>query len=284
MQMTHPDMPLVRRRDRPEIDLGEIDGPDRRPKVQIPREGAGDLLPDGPLSLLGRPSDMRGEDRIRAFPQPGDKVAQGVIEPGSVRARFRGKDVDGASGQVGRFERVDEGGEVDNLAPRVVDQVGSLFHLPQLGRSDHVPRLLQLGHVQGHEIRSRQELFERLGLPGRSEGHDGDDVVVDDLHPKGFRQDAQLGTDMTVPDDPQRLAPDLPTSLGHLVPDPFAHLPRPIAELTREGDDLADDEFGDRTRVGKGRVEDGDTRLGSGFEVDLVRPDTETSDRQELSA
>jgi hypothetical protein len=52
--------------------------------------------------------------------------------------------------------------------------------------------------------------------------------------------------------------------------------------LTREGDDLADDELGDRTRVGKGRVEDGDSGLGGGLEVDLVGSDTETANGEEL--
>jgi hypothetical protein len=52
--------------------------------------------------------------------------------------------------------------------------------------------------------------------------------------------------------------------------------------LTREGDDLADDELGDRTRVGKGRVEDGDSGLGGGLEVDLVGSDAETADGKEL--
>ena len=282
VQVAHPDVPLIGRGDGPEIDLGEVDGSDRRSKVEVPRQGASDLLSDGPLSLFGRSSDMRGQDRVGAFPQPGDEISEVIVEPWSVRAGFRREDVDGASGQVTRFEGVDECGEVDDFSPRVVDQVSSLFHLTQFGGPDHVPRLFQLGDVQGDEIRGAQELFERIGLPGRSEGHDGQDVVVDDLHPKGFRQDAQLTTDMSIPDDPQRLAPDLPTALGDLVPDPFTHLAGPVTELTREGDDLADDEFGDGTRVGKGRVEDGDPGLCGGLEVDLVGPDAETSDRQEL--
>jgi hypothetical protein len=282
VQVTDPDMPLVGRRDRPEIDLGEVDRADRSPKVQVPRQGARHLLPDRPLSLFRRSSDMRGQDRVRALSQTRDELAEVVVEAGSVRAWFRGEDVDGASVQVTRFERVDEGGEVDDLASRVIDQVSALFHLTQLGGSDHVLGLLQLGNVQGDEIRSAQELFERIRLPGGSERHDGYHVVVDDLHPKGFRQHAQLTTDVSIPDDPQGLASDLPASLGDLVPDPFSHLSRPVGELTREGDDLADDELGDRPRVGKGRVENGDSGLGSGLEVDLVGSDTETANGEEL--
>lgn len=84
------------------------------------------------------------------------------------------------------------------------------------------------------------------------------------------------------PTHTEGLSPNLPASLGDLVPDAFPHLPRAIAELTAEGDNLGDDELGDRARVGEGRVEDGDSCFGGGEEVDLVGSDAEAADDEEL--
>lgn len=81
----------------------------------------------------------------------------------------------------------------------------------------------------------------------------------------------------------ERLAPNLPASLGDLVPDPLSHLDGAVADLTREGHDLADNELGDGARVGEGGVEDGDTRTCGGEEVDLVGADAEATDHEELS-
>ena len=283
MQVTDTNVTIVGHGDGTKIDFGEIDGSDRGSKVEVSGQGASDFLPDGTLSLFGGSSDMRGQDGIGTLSQSGDEIAEIVVESRTVRTGFRGEDVDGGSGEMAGFESVYESGEMDDLASRVVDQVGTLFHLSNLGGSDHILGLLEFRHVEGDKVRGTQQLFERLGLSRRSEGHDGHHIVVEDLHPKGFRQDTQLTPDMTIPDDSQRLASDLPTPLGNLVPDPFPHLPRTIAELTGEGDDLADDEFGDGSRVGKGRVKDGDSGSSSGIEVDLVGPDTETTDGKELN-
>jgi hypothetical protein len=79
------------------------------------------------------------------------------------------------------------------------------------------------------------------------------------------------------------LASNLPASLGDLVPDSLPHLPRPVAQLSGESDDLGNDELGDGTRVGEGGVEDCDTGAGGSEEIDLVRSDTEASNNEELS-
>jgi hypothetical protein len=68
------------------------------------------------------------------------------------------------------------------------------------------------------------------------------------------------------------------------IPDTLLELAGAVRELTRERDDLANDEFGDGARVGERRVEDGDTLLGRAVEVDLVRADAEAADNKELNA
>jgi hypothetical protein len=52
--------------------------------------------------------------------------------------------------------------------------------------------------------------------------------------------------------------------------------------LSREGNDLGNDQFGDGSRVGEWRVEDGNTLFGGMGQVDLVGTDTETPDDDQL--
>jgi len=60
------------------------------------------------------------------------------------------------------------------------------------------------------------------------------------------------------------------------------HLVGPIDDLSRESNDFGNDQFGDRSGIGEGRVEDRDTFLGGVGEVDLVGTDTEASDNDQL--
>ncbi len=53
-------------------------------------------------------------------------------------------------------------------------------------------------------------------------------------------------------------------------------------DVAHEHDDFADDEFGDRARVGKGRIEDGNAALAGRGNVDLIHADAEAADRHEL--
>jgi hypothetical protein len=138
--------------------------------------------------------------------------------------------------------------------------------------------------MEGDKVGFREKVLERVDLSGRTKRHDRDHVIVDDAHAECLCEDRELSADVTVSDDTERLASDLPAALGHLVPDTLLELARAVRELTRERNDLADDEFGDGARVGKGRVEDGDTLLGRAVEVDLVRPDAEAADDEELHA
>lgn len=60
------------------------------------------------------------------------------------------------------------------------------------------------------------------------------------------------------------------------------HLRVPVAQLSREEDDLGNDQFSNGTGVGEGRIEDSDTLLGSVLEIDLIGADAEASNDTEL--
>jgi hypothetical protein len=80
----------------------------------------------------------------------------------------------------------------------------------------------------------------------------------------------------------QCLSSDLPALDADLVPRPGVHLTAAVTQLTCERDDLANDEFGDRARVRKGRVEDADSMRGGVLEIDLVRADAEAADDNQV--
>ena len=176
MHVTEPDGALVQ--DRAQVDLGEVDGADGAAVVDVPQERTRDLGSDHPLRLLGRATNVRREDEVRARAESGRPAVQLVREVRAVLGRFGGEDVDGCAGEVARLERGDERGDVDHLPTRVVEQVRPVLHLGDLGRADHVGRFGQLGHVQGEEVGRAEELVERVELLGGSEGHDGHDVLL----------------------------------------------------------------------------------------------------------
>ena len=89
---------------------------------------------------------------------------------------------------------------------------------------------------------------------------------------------------MPIADDSERLAADLPATLGLLVPRPGLHLERALEVLARQCDDLGNYKLGNRARIGEGRVEDGDASLCSGEQVDLVDTNAETADDEELAS
>lgn len=80
----------------------------------------------------------------------------------------------------------------------------------------------------------------------------------------------------------QSLATNLPALGANLVPGATVHLVGSVAELTGEGDDLGDDEFGHTAGVGERGVEDGDTMAGSKVEVDLVGANAEATNDKEV--
>ena len=136
--------------------------------------------------------------------------------------------------------------------------------------------------MKGDEVGLREQRRQRFDLAGGTERHDVDDVVEDDAHPKRFGEDRELRTDVAVTDDAERLPADLPAALGLFVPDSLAHLEAALKVLPRERNDLGYDELCDGTRVGEGRIKDGDTGFRSGDQVDLIYADAEAPDDEEL--
>ena len=106
-------------------------------------------------------------------------------------------------------------------------------------------------------------------------------VPEDDAQAHRFGENAKLRADVAVTDDAERLAADLVRADRDLPPFPLVHFARAVAELTRERDDLADDQLGDAAGVAEWRVEDRNAAVVRVFEIDLVGPDAEAAEGDE---
>ena len=60
------------------------------------------------------------------------------------------------------------------------------------------------------------------------------------------------------------------------------HLVGAVAQLASENNHFTDDQLGNTAGVTEGRVEDGNTLIGSILEIDLVGTDTEATDDDEV--
>ena len=75
------------------------------------------------------------------------------------------------------------------------------------------------------------------------------DVVEHHAHAQRFRQYRQLGTDVAVSDDAQRLAAHLMRTGGRLVPQAVLDVMRMRRDATHQADDVANHQFHNGTGV-----------------------------------
>ena len=175
--------------DDPQVDLREVDGSYTRTVVEVPDQRGRNLCSNHPLSLLGRSSNMRSQDRVGSVLDPArEGGVEVVVEGGSVRPRLLGEDVHSGSVKVTGLESGGESFKVDDGSSGVVDEVRAVLHESELGSADEVLGFWELGNVESDEVGGGEEFGEVGDLSSGSEGHDGNDVVVDDLHSEGWEE------------------------------------------------------------------------------------------------
>ena len=215
---------------------------------------------------------MRRQDHV-------GKTLQRRREALLVRSRFLREHIDRRAAQSsfaqGRRQRL----EIDDSAPAVVDEIGAGFHPRDLGRTDHVVSRRRLRDVEADDVALLQQFVERLDRLGIAVPQLVGEIVEDHLHAHGFGEIRQLRADIAVADDAQRLAANLKTVVGGLVPAAVMRRDGAGDDPPQQHDDLADHQFGDGTGVREGRVEDRHAAPLGGVEIDLVRADAEAADR-----
>lgn len=205
-----------------------------------------------------------------------------VGEVVTVGGGLGGEHIKSSTSDLAGAAGLDESGNVDDATTAGVDKVRTSLHLLELSSGDHVASLGEIGDVEGDKVGLAQKLLKSRDLAGGTKSHQGNDIVVDDVHTHSLSEDRQLRTNVTVADNSQSLASNLPALGADLVPGTTVHLVGSVAELTGKGDDLGNDKLSDTARVGEGGVEDGDTILGGKLEVDLVGTNTEAADDEEV--
>ena len=209
---------------------------------------------------------------------------QGGLEAVLVGFGLAREHVDGGAGEVAGAQRVGQRREIDDGAAAVVDQVGAPLHGGEFGRTHHAGGLRRVGHVEADDIAGGEQGAEAAGGFGVAVAELVGAVMIEDAHAEGFGEGGELGADVAVADDAERLAAHFAGADGGF--DPSAGMGGVGAgkDLAHEHDDLADDEFGDGAGVAEGRVEHGQAGVAGGGEVDLVGADGEASDGEQAAA
>ena len=174
-----------------------------------------------------------------------------------------------------------ERGDVDDAAPAEVQQVGPGLHRDELALADEAAREGRLRDVQGDEVGLRQQVRQGRRGPVVAHRQLRRDVVEEHLHAERLGEDADLGADVAVADDAERLAADLVAGGRLLAPAALVHLARAVREAAGERDDLGDHQLGDAAGVAERRVEDAHPALTGGVEGHLVRADAEGAEREQ---
>lgn len=188
-------------RQRPQVDLGQVNRTKRGPLIHISHQRLRNLDANRALRLLRAPANMRREDEILQPPEIRAPRVQVVVEVVAVARGLVGIHVQRGAGDLAGPRRVDERGDVDDAAAAGVDEVASVLHVRELLLADQVLGLGDLGDVQGDEVGGAEEGFERGHLPGGSHGHQVDHVVVDHIHAHGLCEDGELRADVAVAND-----------------------------------------------------------------------------------
>ena len=182
-------------------DLGHVDGTNSVSLVDVADESIGDLQTNGALGLLSGTSNMGRQDDVLERADIVSPGVEGLVEVVTIRGGLRGVDVDSGTSETARARGLDEGGDVDDGSARGVDEVGALLHLQELLGGHHPLGLLDLGDVESDEVGALEELLEGLDLLSHSEGHEGDDVVVEDRHSHGFCEHGELRSNVSIPNN-----------------------------------------------------------------------------------
>ena len=256
-------------------DLGEIDRRQRGAVVAVADELGGHLAADALLGLASGTTDVRREQHVLEADERGLEVT--LVTLGLDREH-----VDGGTQDVlrlqGRSQRVD----VDHGAARGIDEEAALLHASDLLGTHHVLRVRRLGHVQAHHVGLGQQLVQRGELACIAQRQLGLDVVEHHAHAQGLGQQAQLGADMAIADDAQRLATHLERVGSALHPAAPVQQCVLLRDAAHQHDDLGQHQLGHAARVGERRVEHGHATLGCGIQGDLVGPDAEGTDSDQL--
>ena len=256
-------------------DLGEVDGRQRGTVVAVADELGGHLATDAFLSLARGAADVRREQHVL-------EADERRLEVALVALGLDREHVDGCAQDVLRFQGRSQRVDVDHGAARGIDEEAALLHAGNLLGAHHFLRVRRLGHVQAHHVGLGQQLVLRGQLACVAQRQLGLDIVEHHAHAQVFGQQAQLGADVAVADDAQCLATHLERVGGALHPAAPMQQCVLLRNAAHQHDDLGQHQLGHAARVGERCVEHWHPAPGGGIQGNLVGPDAEGADGDQL--
>ena len=253
----------------------EVDGGEGGAVVGVFDQLVGHFQPDVLLRLMGGATNVRGQDHIL---QP----TQRALELFVIGLGLDREDVDGGAGNMAALDDVSQRIDIHHGTAGGVDEDGARFHHPQLLGTDHVLGGGGFRHVQADDVRHIEQLDHARHLNGVAQRELVLDIVVINLHADALGDDAKLGADVAVADDAELLAAGFHRAVGQLFPHAAMALGVFLGDTAQQQQDLAQYQFGDRTGVGEGCVEDRNAADLGRFQLDLVGADAEAADGDQL--
>ena len=228
--------------------FGEIHRRQRGTIVAVADQLGRHLAADAFLGLARGTTDVRREQHV-------GKANERRLELALVALRFHRKHVDGRPQNVLRFQRRCQRIDIHHRATRGIDQEAAAFHFRNAGRVHHVLRRRRFGHVQTHHIRPGQQLVQGGQLAGIAQGQLGFDVIEHHAHAHVLGHQADLGADVAIADDAQRLAAHLERIGGTLHPAALVQQGVLLGNAPHQHDDLGQHQLGHAARIGERRIE-----------------------------
>ena len=202
------------------------------------------------------------------------------LEQRAVGARLGREDVEPGGGDPALLERGVERGLVDDAAAGRVDEDQGGLDAVQLLVADQAESLGGLGQVDRHEVglgEQRVEVDEPDPHLGGAAGLDVG-VVGDDRHAEGAQALGHEDADPAQADDADGLLVELDAGVLRALPLTVAQGRVRRRDVARGGEHQRHRELGGRDDVGRRSVDDHDSGLGRGADVDVVETDPGAGD------
>ena len=199
----------------------------------------------------------------------------GQPEQRALGRRLPREDVDRGAAQPAALQRLDEGVDVEHVAPRGVDHAGPGAHRGEGRAADQAPRLRRGGQVERDEVGAAVQVLRRVGaldaeLAEAAVGHEG--VVGDHAHAEPLGPRGHELADAPEAEHPEGLARHLDAREARPLP-PAGHQARVgLGDVPGLRHEQGDGVLGGGDRVGLRRVADHNAAPGRGRHVDVVHP------------
>ena len=164
--------------------------------------------------------------------------------------------------------------------PRLALTTKARLRERELVGADAAGGLGRLRHVDGDEVRLREQLVEREQRDAELLGAGGGDVGVvgDDVRRRTPQALGDQGADAAEADDADGLLVELDAGVLRALPLPAFAESRGRRDVAGQGQDVADRELGRRDDVRGRRVDDHHAGLGRRLDVDVVETDARAGD------